>query len=160
MGPPKRPNNAEKHGMDGRVTPRAIAYAAVQVRNSLRFDAQLTGPLPQLHFSLTDATHWMSQYNGFNYEEFWEFIVDYFEADETAEAREASTNFSSGGTSMILINLIIFPSPLFLISYSPEKSSRGPMPLALRLRCQHCGHPSRLYDNNARLPVHLTRPNG
>ncbi|KAF9782367.1 hypothetical protein BJ322DRAFT_994308, partial [Thelephora terrestris] len=45
----------------------------------------------QLHFSLTDATHWMNHYNGFNYEEFWEFIVDFFEADETPEGQEAST---------------------------------------------------------------------
>ena len=32
-GPPKRTNNAELHRMDGSVTPRAIAYAAVQVCN-------------------------------------------------------------------------------------------------------------------------------
>ena len=36
-GPPRRPNNAEKLGMGGRVTPRAIAYAAVQVRNNALF---------------------------------------------------------------------------------------------------------------------------
>ena len=33
----------------------------------------------------------MSEYNGFNYEEFWEFIVDYFEADETPQGQEVST---------------------------------------------------------------------
>jgi hypothetical protein len=32
----------------------------------------------------------MSHYNGFNYEEFWEFVVDFFEADQTPEAQEAS----------------------------------------------------------------------
>ena len=46
---------------------------------------------PQLHFNLTDATHWNSHYNGFSYEEFYEFIVDFFEADTTPEAQEAST---------------------------------------------------------------------
>ena len=45
---------------------------------------------PQLHFNLTDATHWASYYNGFNYEEFYKFIVDFFEADTTPEAQEAS----------------------------------------------------------------------
>ena len=44
----------------------------------------------QLHFNLTDATHWTSHYNGFNYEEFYEFIIDFFEADATPEAQEAS----------------------------------------------------------------------
>ena len=44
----------------------------------------------QLHFNLTDATHWTAHYNGFSYEEFYEFIVDFFEADATPEAQEAS----------------------------------------------------------------------
>jgi len=39
VGPPKQANNAELHGMDGSVTPRAIAYAAVQVCNTLRLSA-------------------------------------------------------------------------------------------------------------------------
>ena len=49
-----------------------------------------SSPFLQLHFNLTDATHWMSHYNGFSYEEFYEFIVDFFEADPTPEAQEAS----------------------------------------------------------------------
>ena len=32
----------------------------------------------------------MTHYNGFNYEEFYEFIVDFFEADKSPEAQEAS----------------------------------------------------------------------
>jgi len=44
----------------------------------------------QLHFNLTDATHWTSHYNGFSYEEFYEFIIDFFEADTTPEGQEAS----------------------------------------------------------------------
>ena len=55
---------------------------------SRRLSTLLT--LPQMHFNLTDATHWMSHYNGFSYEEFYEFIVDFFEADATQEAQEAS----------------------------------------------------------------------
>ena len=45
---------------------------------------------PQVHFALVDATHWMGHYNGFNYEEFSEFIIDFFEADATPQAQEAS----------------------------------------------------------------------
>ena len=44
----------------------------------------------QVHFNLTDATHWQHNYNGFSYEEFYEFIIDFFEADTTPEAQEAS----------------------------------------------------------------------
>ena len=50
-GPPKRPNNAEKHGMDACVTPRSIAYIAVLVRGFLYVLAQLTCPLPASLFS-------------------------------------------------------------------------------------------------------------
>ena len=46
--------------------------------------------IPQLHFALADATFWMPHYNGFNYEEFYEFIIDFFEADITPQAQEAS----------------------------------------------------------------------
>jgi len=46
--------------------------------------------IPQLHFALNDATHWESPYNGFNYEEFYEFIIDFFEADKTPEGKAAS----------------------------------------------------------------------
>ena len=44
----------------------------------------------KLHFSLTDATHWMSDYNGFSYEEFYEFIIDFLEADQTLEGKAAT----------------------------------------------------------------------
>ena len=59
--------NAEKHGMNGCVTPRAITYAAAQARNSLSLHP---AHAPQLHFALVDTTHWMSHYNRFDYEEF------------------------------------------------------------------------------------------
>ncbi|KAF9783394.1 hypothetical protein BJ322DRAFT_1008007, partial [Thelephora terrestris] len=72
--PSKRPPVAEQPRMDGQVTTRSIAYVAVQ-----------------LHFALCDATHWMNHYNGFNYEEFYEFIIDFFEADQTPEGKAALT---------------------------------------------------------------------
>ena len=46
--------------------------------------------IPQLHFSLNDATQWTTPYNCFDYEEFYEFIVDFFEADQTPEGKAAS----------------------------------------------------------------------
>ncbi|KAF9046647.1 hypothetical protein BJ165DRAFT_1527721 [Panaeolus papilionaceus] len=49
--------------MNGVVTPRSIAYAAVL-----------------LAFNLTDAVQWVEQYNNFSYRALWEFIVDFFEA--------------------------------------------------------------------------------
>lgn len=45
----------------------------------------------KLHFSLTNAAHWMNDYDGFNYEEFYEFIIDFFEADQSAEGKAAAT---------------------------------------------------------------------
>ena len=33
---------------------------------------------------------WVSHFNGFNYEEFYEFIVDFFEADQMSEGKAAS----------------------------------------------------------------------
>ena len=68
--------------MGHRVTPRSIAYAAAQV-SPVQFvlrhadDADRT----QLHFALQSASHWRRVYDDFNYEEFYNFIVDYFEAD-------------------------------------------------------------------------------
>lgn len=45
----------------------------------------------KLHFALTDATYWMSDYNGINYKEFHKFIVDFFEADQSIEGTAAAT---------------------------------------------------------------------
>lgn len=71
--PSKRPPVAEQLKMNGMVTPRAIAYVATQ-----------------LHFALNDATNWVTCYNGFNYEEFYEFIIDFFEEDQTPEGKAAA----------------------------------------------------------------------
>ncbi|KAG5647655.1 hypothetical protein H0H81_007562, partial [Sphagnurus paluster] len=53
------------------VTPRSIAYIAVM-----------------LHFALTDASSWKSQYDGMDYKLLYNFIVDYFE-DTPAPADQA-----------------------------------------------------------------------
>lgn len=44
-------------------------------------------PLSKLHFALNGATHWTSHYNGFNYEEFYEFVIDFFEEDQSPEGK-------------------------------------------------------------------------
>ncbi|KAL1703843.1 hypothetical protein EV121DRAFT_260335 [Schizophyllum commune] len=68
---PKRKSLAAKMNMD-RVTPRTIAYTACQ-----------------LHFAFTDAKDWAVVYDGFNYAQFYDFIVDFFEGPhKNAQRRE------------------------------------------------------------------------
>ncbi|KAE9402407.1 hypothetical protein BT96DRAFT_918251 [Gymnopus androsaceus JB14] len=52
------------------VVPRSIAYAAIH-----------------LHLALSDAPWWSATHNGYNYQDLWYFIVDFFEdpVDEDAE---------------------------------------------------------------------------
>ena len=70
----KRPPVAVKIGMDDKVTARAIAYTAVQVCRPVLLLLPYLHHI-QLHFALNDATHWMSHYSGFNYREFYEFMI-------------------------------------------------------------------------------------
>lgn len=55
-------NVASLLNMDGKVSGRSIAYAAVL-----------------LVFNLTDATQWSESYNSFSFVAFYNFLVDYFE---------------------------------------------------------------------------------
>jgi hypothetical protein len=111
---------------------------------------------PQLHFALTDAAHWMSHYNGFNYEEFYEFVIDFFEADATTQAQEASAKLLEWWNKYVFGSIPI--STTADVEYSPERSFQGPQPHAQPHLCQDDEHPSRSCDNNVRLPVHPTRP--
>ena len=61
-----------------------------QYRCAASFISPPNSPSLQLHSALTDATFWTGKYNEFNYEEFWEFIVDFFEANRSAKAQGAS----------------------------------------------------------------------
>lgn len=63
-----------------------------QYRYSILFVSPLSSCFSQLHFNLTDTTHWMSHYNGFSYKEFYEFVIDFFEANTTLEGQQSSTN--------------------------------------------------------------------
>ncbi|KAF9793078.1 hypothetical protein BJ322DRAFT_1103511 [Thelephora terrestris] len=59
---PHRADVATTLDMRCRVTPRSVAYAAVQ-----------------LHFALQSASQWREVYDKFNYKDFYWFIVDYLE---------------------------------------------------------------------------------
>lgn len=84
----------------GQITLRSTGWMGVSLLAQLRtrqyrYRILIVSPpnshSTQLHFNLTDATHWMNHYNGFSYEEFYEFIIDFFEADATPVGQEAAT---------------------------------------------------------------------
>ncbi|KJA27917.1 hypothetical protein HYPSUDRAFT_197489 [Hypholoma sublateritium FD-334 SS-4] len=68
-------NVANILGMDGRVTPRSIAYAAVL-----------------LAFNLTNAGYWMEVFNQFNFRALYALVVDFFEGPSGQAARRRSQN--------------------------------------------------------------------
>ena len=65
--------------MNEQVTPRSIAYTAVQVR--LNFTSSRDAHLRRRHllFALSDATQWVQVHQGFDYRSFYYFIIDYIE---------------------------------------------------------------------------------
>ncbi|KAF5352006.1 hypothetical protein D9756_007505 [Leucocoprinus leucothites] len=76
--------------MDGKATGRSIAYVATI-----------------LVFNLTDAARWRKTYNGFNFQAFYNFLVDYFEnVPDNASRRQASVN-----SLLTYWNGMIFPDP-------------------------------------------------
>jgi len=94
--------------MDGQVTARAIAYAAVQVCSTLHHPSWLTLHR-KLHFALNDATYWNRDYNGFNYEEFYEFIIDFFEDDTSPEGKAMASELFHWWNRYVYIPPTIFP---------------------------------------------------
>lgn len=135
----------------------ALPLVQLHTRQSM-YATLFTSPpnshLLQLHFNLTDATHWTTHYNGFSYEEFYEFIVDFFEVDATPDAQEASAKLLEWWNKYIYFSF--FPAA---VNTTPlERCSRGLQPPAQPNRHQYDGHRLRSYDNNVRLPAHLTRP--
>jgi len=44
----------------------------------------------QLHFALQTAGQWCRIYDDLNYKKFYNFIVDYIEADSSPEVRKAA----------------------------------------------------------------------
>ncbi len=66
--------------MDGRVTPRSIAYAAVLVCPLMNIvDIIFSHHYPlQLAFNLTNASYWMEVHNSFNFRALYALVVDFF----------------------------------------------------------------------------------
>ena len=69
---------ASKLHLNDKVTPRSIAYAAVQVRVFILYVTMLIHNC-QLHFNLQTADSWSPIYNGFDYRELYNYVVDVFE---------------------------------------------------------------------------------
>jgi len=131
--PSKCPSVATQLRMDSQVTARAIAYAAVQVCDSLRCSPCLMF-FSKLHFSLCDATHWTSDYNGFNYKEFYEFVIDFFEADQTPEGKDASRELYNWWNRYVSDSSSAFAAT----NASSDKCSQG-LPLLEQPHPPRCG---------------------
>lgn len=94
----------------------------------------------------------MSHYNGFNYEEFYEFIIDFFEADQTTEGKTASKELCDWW------NRYVFDSiPTFAIDASSDKCSQGLLQLERPRPPQHGNRRSQFYESSAE-PVHSASP--
>ena len=101
-------NVANILGMDGRVTPRSIAYAAVLVcQPTCIFSISVSHHCTlQLAFNLTDAGYWMEVYNHFNFRALYALIVDFFEGPAGQSARRRSQNLLKWWSTYVL-------SPIF-----------------------------------------------
>lgn len=73
--------------MNDKVTPRSIAYAAVQVFDFILLDAYSCLSLLQLHFNLQTAERWNELYGGFDYRGLYNYIVDFFEDVQDGPAK-------------------------------------------------------------------------
>lgn len=71
------------------VKPRSIAYAAIHVWLFFLYCGLSYDYIIQLHLGLSDASRWTTSHNGYNYQDLWNFIVDFFEdpVDEDEEKR-------------------------------------------------------------------------
>ena len=87
----------------------------------------------KLHFALCDATHWMSHYNGFNYEEFYEFVIDFFEGDQTPEGIAASRELYNWWNKYVPNQMLIFTAA----DTSPERCFQDPLLLEQPRQPQH-----------------------
>lgn len=73
-----RRNVASKLHLNDKVTPRSVAYAAVQVCVYVVVCSMLICDC-QLHFNLQTSGSWTSVYGGFDYQELYNYVVDFFE---------------------------------------------------------------------------------
>ena len=73
-----RCNVASKLHLNDKVTSRSVAYAAVQVCVYVVVCSMLICDC-QLHFNLQTSGSWTSVYGGFDYQELYNYVVDFFE---------------------------------------------------------------------------------
>ena len=101
-------NVANILGMDSRVTPRSIAYAAVLVSQptSIVSIGDSHHCTLQLAFNLTDAAYWMEVYNHFNFRALYALIVDFFEGPSGQAAKRRSQNLLKWWSTCVI-------SPIF-----------------------------------------------
>ncbi|KAJ7090535.1 hypothetical protein C8R44DRAFT_861301 [Mycena epipterygia] len=109
-GPPEKKSKTNKAirkpvceimRMNGKVTPRSIAYIAIT-----------------LHFALTNAQSWTPNYYGFSYPQMYNFIVDYFEAPGAGTPHRAHVD-----ALLAWWNQQIFPTHASSASTNPTAAS-------------------------------------
>ena len=88
----------------------------------------------------------MSHYSGFNYEEFYEFIVDFFEEDQTPEGKAAASELFDWWNRYISGSRFAFVNA----NTSLDAYSRGPPPPEQPRLHRQDGRRSLSYDNNAK----------
>uniref|UniRef100_A0A8H7XUS1 Uncharacterized protein n=1 Tax=Psilocybe cubensis TaxID=181762 RepID=A0A8H7XUS1_PSICU len=109
-------------GLDGRVTPRTIAYAAVI-----------------LIFNLTDATQWQDEYYYINFSRLYNFVVDYFE-----DTRQHSEEHKKHITELLKWwNDMVFPNgPVTTEVGEDSDDEDSPFSMLRESRAVHAGEGS------------------
>ncbi|KAF9529567.1 hypothetical protein CPB83DRAFT_893380 [Crepidotus variabilis] len=92
---------ADLIGMEGKVTPRTIAHAAVM-----------------LAFNLTNCEHWRPSYNGFSYHSLYNFIIDFFEDVHDPITRRKVDQL------LVWWNLQVFPDHVATVSDSQKSNDK------------------------------------
>ena len=87
---PIRRNVASKVHLNNKVTPRSIAYAAVQVSSLYHMSDSIPINNQQLHFNLQTAALWAPVYGGFDYRGLYNYVVDFFEDAPGPSAKKRS----------------------------------------------------------------------
>lgn len=88
--------------MEGQVTPRSIAYAAVLVCSFIAILSFSYRRFVQLAFNLTDASHWMEVYNHFDYRALYALIIDFFEAPCDRASKKRSNDLLKWWSAYVL----------------------------------------------------------
>ena len=88
----------------------------------------------------------MSHYNGFNYEEFYEFIIDFFEDDQTPEGKAATSELFNWWNRYISGSRCTFLNA----NISVDMYSHSPPPPERPRLYRQGDHRSLSYDDNVK----------